>query len=659
MLKSVSESMRRHGQALGYVPHSGSLLAGGKMEYRLGEMIAEGGEGKVFIVQDRDDIVAKIYKEFEPGRKEKLRLMADMSSRGLRKVSAWPLSSLSDSQDGTVGFVMESLVGWQPLHNAYQIRSRLKLFPHQTYSFLVRAARNLATCVHHVHEEGLVIGDLNESNVCVNANAMVKLIDVDSFQVAGPTDLYPCRVGKAELLAPELQGHSLEGLIRTPEHDRFALAVLIFQCLVFGRHPFAGAIAHNEDVSLESCIEQGYYAYTRNRTIPVKPPPYLDLDWVPDSIRDLFEDAFDPTSEQRPTAKAWYFALKELESSLIICAENPSHRIWSGAKRCPWCDLEERWKIALFRPALTDPDQDYEVSEILAAIAAIPFPTQSGKELVTFDYKTMAPAQLGPWESFLGRISRNGGWLIFAFFQLTNLVSEGKTLFFVVFCSGIILLLLYAALQWRSDLKVRVATKKLENLAEAWRQEADPDLFTRSLQSYYDIAYELRDAKSRFETGRQSYIEQIHAPELDIYLAKYSVLIADAGPIGSEKLSYLHDNGLQTAADIKDACFKRLPRLIPQAEKEALKAWRKSLEAQFWKSHNYKLTIHQERNLLVNLRKENDLKKQQLEQGPEELNSLATRLSAKQVELSEKAEKHVQVLREHGPKLLALEGKKA
>src|SRR5512133_261897 len=124
MLKGVSESARRQSIALSYVPGDGSLLAGGN------------GEGKIYTVDARDEIVAKIYKELDLNREDKLRLMVGRTTRGLRKVCAWPLTPLYDSQDEAVGFVMESLIGWQPLHNAYQIRSRLKLFPHQTYAFL-------------------------------------------------------------------------------------------------------------------------------------------------------------------------------------------------------------------------------------------------------------------------------------------------------------------------------------------------------------------------------------------------------------------------------------------------------------------------------------------------------------------------------------------
>lgn len=660
MLKGISESARNFQRAVGYMPDSGSLLAGDTREYRLGDLIAEGGEGKVYFVEQHDDLVAKIYKDLDLHRKEKLQLMISQSSRGLRKVCAWPVSILSDSTDQTVGFIMENLSGWQPLHNAYQIRTRLKKFPHHSYAFLVRAARNLATCVHHVHEEGYVIGDLNESNVFVNTKAMVKILDADSFQVAGPTRLYPCKVGKAELMPPELQGHSLEGLVRTPEHDRFSLAVLLFQTLVFGRHPFAGTVDHQQEFTLEACIEKGYYAYTRRRQIPLKPPPYLSLSWLPEEIRDLFERAFDPYTQQRPTAKEWYFALKSLEATLKTCPDNPSHQYWSAVPSCPWCELEDRWRIALFRPALSDPDQEYEVNEILAQIAAIPVPDYTTRDLVEFDYRGLDPARLGAVETFFGRATKNWGWFIFCFFQLVNVLFYNRqTSLVAIFVAAIVILAIFAAFYSRSELLVRTATKRLGSLAERWRAEADPSLFNEALQRYQELANTLRDVKGTFERRRQRYIEDLHADELDAYLSKSSIVIADAGPLGSEKLSYLFENGIKTAAQISRENLRRLPRLQEKKEQDALLQWRNTLEQKFWKSHNYKLTIHQERNLIVEVRKENDRAKQELEKAPSELEAIADRLRDKQAALTEEAEKYVSVLKQHGPRLLAIEGKKA
>ncbi|HVT13972.1 MAG TPA: hypothetical protein VHE55_17040 [Fimbriimonadaceae bacterium] len=652
MLKGVSESARRHTQAFSYVPDTDTLLAGGGTEYRLAELIAEGGEGKVFAVKGHGELVAKVYKGYDLGRKDKLQLMANSATRGLRRVCAWPLTPLSNSTDETVGFVMESLIGWQPLHNAYQIRSRLKLFPHHTYAFLARTARNLATCVHHLHEAGIVVGDLNESNVFVSGKAMVKLIDADSFQIAGPMALYPCKVGKAELMPPELQGHSLEGMVRTPEHDRFALAVLIFQTLVFGRHPFAGTVADHVDLPLETCIERGYYAYTRRRDTPVKPPRNLDLDWLPEEIRDLFEAAFDPATMQRPTAKEWYFALKHLETSLRTCSENPSHLYWNGLRHCPWCDLEDLWKIALFRPALIDPEQEYEVGEILTKLSAIPVPADAGHDTVDFDYKTLPPADLGGIETFFGRLAKNWAWFIFCFFQVVNLAQgSGQIGFTIAFSVLIIILLVFGLIFGRSEMLVRRATRRLGGIAETWKREADPGLYLDELVHYQRIANDLRDAKNRLERKRQAYIEQLHAGELHQFLKKYTIM--------SARLSQLEQGGVKSAADLTVEKLRALPRPIPAPEQEELIAWRRSLEEIFWKSHNYKLTIHQERTLIVELRKENDRDRVLLEEAPNKLEELAERLRDRQRELSVEANRYVDMLREHGPKLLALESRKA
>src|SRR5205085_356845 len=107
MLKSVTESSRRHSQALSYIPGEGVLLAGATTEYRLGHLIAEGGEGRVYAIQQRDDVVAKVYKELDLSHRGKLAAMVSRGSRSLRRVCAWPLTALSDGNDETVGFVME------------------------------------------------------------------------------------------------------------------------------------------------------------------------------------------------------------------------------------------------------------------------------------------------------------------------------------------------------------------------------------------------------------------------------------------------------------------------------------------------------------------------------------------------------------------------
>ena len=108
--------------------------------------------------------------------------------------------------------------------------------------YLLRTARNLAAALSALHSSGYVAGDLNESNVLVTPTALVTLIDTDSFQVREDREWKSgaslCPVGKPEYTPPELQGKPLSEVMRLPDHDAFGLAVLIFQLLMEGSHPF-------------------------------------------------------------------------------------------------------------------------------------------------------------------------------------------------------------------------------------------------------------------------------------------------------------------------------------------------------------------------------------------------------------------------------------
>lgn len=642
---------------LSYLPEKGTLLAGDKMSYRLGPLIAEGGEGKVFDVDGRVDVVAKIYKEADFSRAEKLKLMIDGSTRGLRKVAAWPLSTLVDSSGSTVGFVMESLVGWQPLHNVYQIRSRLKIFPHRSYQFLVRVARNLATCVHHVHESGLVIGDINESNVLVNGDAMVKIIDADSFQVPGPSCIHSCKVGKPELLPPELQGRSLEGFVRTPEHDRFSLAVLLFETLVFGRHPFAGVPVDDGEISLEQCIAHSFYAYTTRRSVALKPPRHLGISWLPTAIRELFERAFQPLTDDRPTAKEWYFALKDLENNLRTCRDNPSHAYWNELGSCPWCSLEDSMNLALFKPALIGPDEEVEVGEILSRISSLPASSSTDDEIVNFDYTKLEPVAASPLSLLGFRMNRNGGFYFWSLILLFNVIRTARVAFLIVAIMVALALFLFALPAELLAKRVRRASRRLDKLRETWNNEASNVIYEHRRLYFESLAHSLKDVKSEYDRERELFVRELHQKELLTYLQKFSILIANATSIGSERLSYLHDHGIETAADISADGFRNLPRIMSSTEKEELSNWRQSLESQFWKSRHYRLTVHQERQLILKVRKENERKKAELESAPNELSELRERLARRQTEISAAAAPLVHLLRTEGPKLLAMEGR--
>src|SRR5260221_336565 len=82
---------------------------------------------------------------------------------------------------------------------------------------------------------------------CISQQALVRLVDCDSFQVIANGKAFLCEGYVDEYLSPELQGLSLSGLTRTENHDRFGLAVLIYQLLFVGRHPYQGNDSRSVD----------------------------------------------------------------------------------------------------------------------------------------------------------------------------------------------------------------------------------------------------------------------------------------------------------------------------------------------------------------------------------------------------------------------------
>jgi molecular chaperone DnaK len=316
-------------------------------EVVLGRCLGQGGEGAVYAVPLRPGLVAKIYARTpDEHTGGKLAAMVQLGTKALTSLAAWPQNLLFDERTGNVvGFLMPKVDGHRQIHALYGPTNRKTAFPDATWAFLVRAARNVAATFDTVHGHGHVIGDVNEGNVVVSQNATVRLIDCDSFQITHLGRGYPCRVGVPLFTPPELQGQRLEDLVRTPDHDRFGLAVLVFQLLFMGRHPFAGR--HPERaIPVETAIREGLFAFGKEAARQGwEPPPFsLRLGDVPPSLAQLFELAFGKDAAAgapRPTAADWVTALDELEAAIVICGRDPRHVHVKANGSCPWCRIEK------------------------------------------------------------------------------------------------------------------------------------------------------------------------------------------------------------------------------------------------------------------------------------------------------------------------------
>ena len=315
--------------------------------------LARGGEGAVHRIAQAEGYLAKLYTQPpDEARVAKLRAMIAADSPALLEAAAWPVGLIFNSAAESarvLGFVMPEVVDHRELHQLFSPAERKLHFPAANWKMLALAASNLARVVSAIHQSGGVIGDLNQNNVLVSARATVILIDCDSFQFRrSDGQFWTSDVGKEEYLPPELQSANLRGLVRSPNHDNFALAVLIFQLLFMGRHPFSGRHQRATDFPIGSAIAEGAYFYGRNASqINLAPPPgVITTAVLPAEMSAFFEQAF--LTESRPTAKDWADRLLKFAGEMLVCPQSNRHLYHQAAGACPWCALKKAIRLDYF-----------------------------------------------------------------------------------------------------------------------------------------------------------------------------------------------------------------------------------------------------------------------------------------------------------------------
>jgi DNA-binding helix-hairpin-helix protein with protein kinase domain len=339
-----------------FQPRSGTIVySADNQSLVLGEEVGKGGEGSVWSVESNPSVVAKFYhKGLTAEQARKVETMCRLKSDGLLRVSAWPLTTLrARSSDSSDGFLMPRIKGYQEAHLLYTPKSRRVSFPEAQFPFILHTSINIARAFATVHDAGQVIGDVNHGNLLIGNDATVALIDCDSFQISDAGAVFPCLVGVPTYTPPELQGLNFQSVTRSPHHDQFGLAVLLFHMLFLGRHPFAGIFRHGTaDKTVEDAIHEFRFAYLPdNRQTEMEPPPIVPrLSEIPSDVAQLFVRAFgrDGASGLRPAAHEWLSPLESLSRNLKKCSANESHHYFNALSSCPWCRVENAFGLSMF-----------------------------------------------------------------------------------------------------------------------------------------------------------------------------------------------------------------------------------------------------------------------------------------------------------------------
>ncbi|MEH2313869.1 MAG: hypothetical protein V7K35_21285 [Nostoc sp.] len=349
----------------------------GKSITLLGEPIANSGEGKV-LRTNHNGYLAKIYHSPTPERVQKLAVMIAHRPKEpnshLNHISfAWPKSVLKDTQANCVGFLIPEIKEGKELINVYNPKQRKALKLEVDWRFLHTTALNIASIIEAIHISGYVLGDIKPQNILVNDRALPSIIDTDSFQVRNPKNnkVYRCSVGSDGFTPPELIGKDFDSIDQTEIHDRFRLAVIIYQLLFGGESPFAGKwIGAGETPETNELIRQGLWLYAPNSLIqPVERT--IPLEIIHPEVQRCFLRCFNDgykNSNLRPTAGDWVKALRLAVNELIICGKVDSHYYSRTYGKCYWCDRSTKLGVDIF-PGFARPKQaDFAESTSLPSL---------------------------------------------------------------------------------------------------------------------------------------------------------------------------------------------------------------------------------------------------------------------------------------------------
>jgi DNA-binding helix-hairpin-helix protein with protein kinase domain len=302
-------------------------IAGTSETVAAGAILGSGGQGRVYET-DRPGYVAK---EVDGADDEyALRVTHQVRWSGLPETAARPTALLTDAAGSPRGCLMKRARGL-PLEEVVNPAAAGR--PMRLRA-LLDVGILLAETLAQFHAAGMLWGDANGANAVVEFGRVwrrtpkrVWVIDPDGWEFtargkSGALVRFRAGVGVEPYLAPELQGKHLRVTDRTEATDSFALAVLTYQLVKGGTHPYALAGNYTAIPTIGEAIERGLFGLDPRCALPAGTRPVdSGLLWqeVPPAVRRLFVRGFvDGTRSPaaRPSPGEWAQALREWQKQL-------------------------------------------------------------------------------------------------------------------------------------------------------------------------------------------------------------------------------------------------------------------------------------------------------------------------------------------------------
>lgn len=557
-----------------------------KKVYRIGNSIGRGGEGEVFEVEGDISKLIKIYHSNPDAiKEEKLRRMVEMRHPDLEKYTSWPIDFCVDAA-GRKAIIIKKLSGCVPLHCVFTPMDRKKFFPGTKYDFLIHIAYNLSVAFTKIHRCGVIIGDVNEGNVLVDKNGFVYFIDCDSFQIENGSRLYHCDVGVPRYTAPEiLIRQSFRGVKRTVNTDSFSLAVLIFQLVFLGKHPFAGAPIGDATIdNEEDAIRLKQFPYSQRKTDKKLKPPQgsLSLDKLPKIINEYFHQAFEEEAK-RPEPEQWAAGLKVMMSGLKPCTSAKAHVYPNVLNQCPWCDISRQFGIVYFL-------DDALGRGFIANRGIEDFVNGFRVEKMRPELPSSTSKAINNTSKAFNKTLVQQATILNRFLLFATIVCLIIAFVYpwVAIMSVVLMLFLYLnPLSMRARSNIRTLRETIgqkgqhqKMLEEELQNLPQVEFFNKTSVYIGDLVTTYRSIPQKLQEREKMVDEEIYEQQLQDFLKQFLIKDAAIPNFGPSRKQALNSRGIRTAADVPKLRKIKVDGIGPSLEQDVMR-WYRQIKTRF------------------------------------------------------------------------------
>ena len=358
-------------------------------------VLGRGGDATVYKASvDGKFFAAKIFHSVQQSGIEKVSAMIFNPPTNLTGETAgriypryaWPTSLILDSANQPVGFLMPliDLVESFTLDHYYDknLLKKLNAPEEIALSYKLEIAANLSSLIADLHRHKHYFIDFKPQNIRVfKTTHAVTLVDCDGFSISSAQGIrHPAQLLTTDYFSPEAFNNHTSIMDLGVEHDKYALAVIIFQLLNGGIHPFQGILI-DRDSSASTNDEKaaaGLYPHGQVPHQKIKPRPQSIHECFDDLTRILFDKAFTGAPKQRPSAEEWANHLQSIRDNKMLrrCEVHTFdiRHMRFADKSCPACflsDVEKNGAIIVPKSVIDKSKLHVPAAGVVAPVAPV------------------------------------------------------------------------------------------------------------------------------------------------------------------------------------------------------------------------------------------------------------------------------------------------